>query len=285
MSVMLRRGTAEDAPACGRIAYEAFRSIAQRHNFPPDFPSREIATAAVSSMLSDHRYYPVIAEREGITVGASFMDERGPIAGIGPVTVDPAAQDTGVGRAMMQELLRRARERRFVGVRLVQAAYHARSLSLYTKLGFDAREALSNFQGSALKLTIPGCGVRPVRQDDIEACQRLCIRVHGHERAEELRDAVRQGTASLVERAGRITAYASIVAFWGHAVAESNDDLAALIGATPAFPGPGFLVPSSNGELMRWCLGRGLRVVQQMTLMTIGIYQRPEGAYLPSILF
>jgi len=58
----------------------------------------------------------------------------------------------------------------------------------------------------------------------------------------------------------------------------------ALIGATPAFLGPGILVPTRNGELMRWCYANGLRLVQQMTLMTTGLYNEPQGAYLPSIL-
>ncbi|MNT65813.1 hypothetical protein D3C72_2038220 [compost metagenome] len=59
----------------------------------------------------------------------------------------------------------------------------------------------------------------------------------------------------------------------------------ALIGAAPAFAGPGFLLPTRNGELLRWCLERGLRIVQPMTLMSIGLYQQPEGSFLPSVLY
>jgi hypothetical protein len=58
-----------------------------------------------------------------------------------------------------------------------------------------------------------------------------------------------------------------------------------LIGAAPAFAGPGFFVPTRNGELMRWCLNEGLRIVQPMTLMTIGLYNEPVGAYLPSVFY
>jgi len=39
----------------------------------------------------------------------------------------------------MEAVLERAKQRGFAGVRLVQAAFHNRSLSLYTKLGFDSR--------------------------------------------------------------------------------------------------------------------------------------------------
>jgi hypothetical protein len=44
-------------------------------------------------------------------------------------------------------------------------------------------------------------------------------------------------------------------------------------------------LPSRDGELMRWCLGNGLRIASQATLMTIGLYSEPQGAYLPSVLY
>jgi hypothetical protein len=70
-----------------------------------------------------------------------------------------------------------------------------------------------------------------------------------------------------------------------HAVGEANDDVRALIAAASEFGGPGILVPTRNAELFRWCLENGLRVVQPATLMTLGLYNEPAGAYLPSILF
>lgn len=285
MNVTLRHGRPEDAQACGRICYEAFKSIADQHNFPPDFPDAETAVVVLSSMLANSGFYKVVAELDGRVVGSNFMDERNPIAGIGPISVDPAVQNRAIGRRLMQAALERVSARGFLGVRLVQAAYHRRSLSLYTKLGFDSREPLSAFQGPALNLSIPECAVRPASEADLDACNRLCLRVHGHHRGGEMRDAIRQGVAAVAERSGRITGYASALAFFGHAVGETNDDLAALIGAAPSFEGPGFLVPSRNGELMRWCLNHGLRIVQPMTLMTIGLYNEPAGAYLPSVLF
>jgi len=68
-------------------------------------------------------------------------------------------------------------------------------------------------------------------------------------------------------------------------VGETNDDVKALIGAATSFAGPGFLLPIRNAELFRWCLDQGLQMVQPMTLMTLGLYNEPQGAYLPSILF
>lgn len=78
-----------------------------------------------------------------------------------------------------------------------------------------------------------------------------------------------QGAANVVENHGRITG----IGFFSHAVAETNDDLAALIGAAHSVEGPGLLLPLRNTELLRSCLERGLRVVHTMNLMTIGQYQ------------
>ena len=66
---------------------------------------------------------------------------------------------------------------------------------------------------------------------------------------------------------------------------ESNAELQALIGAAEEFAGPGLLLPTRNTELFRWCLHHGLRVIQPLTLMSLGLYNEPAGAFLPSILF
>jgi hypothetical protein len=186
---------------------------------------------------------------------------------------------------LMKAVIQRAESRGIQCVRLVQSAYHGRSLSLYTKLGFEAREPLSVLQGRALAFAIDGCGVRPARPEDVAAADALCRRVHGHTRSGALHAAIAQDAANVVEREGRITGYATGIGFFGHAVGETNEDLQALIAAASSFAGPGFLLPTRNAALLRWCLEHGLTIVQPMTLMTMGPYQEPRGAYLPSILY
>lgn len=282
--LVVRRGAPDDVSACSKICFEAFGDIADRHNFPRDFPSPEAPQPFMEMMFTHPEFYTVVAESEGTIVGSNCLDERSAIPGIGPLTVDPHEQNHGVGRELMNAVLARAEELRAPGIRLVQAAYHNRSLSLYTKLGFSVREPLSLMQGT-LSVRNKGYNVRPVAGDDAELCNQLCRRVHGHDRRGELRDAIQQGWAALVERNERITGYTSCVGFIGHSVAETNDDLKALIASAPNFMGPGFLLPTRNAELLRWCLEQGLRVIQPMNLMTIGLYNEPSGAYLPSITF
>ncbi len=285
MSLRLRPGTPGDVKVCASICYAAFAAISGRHDFPPDFPSLEPAEGLMSALLSREDIYSAVAEMDGRVVGSNFLWETGPIVGVGPITVDPSVQDGAVGRRLMEDVLGRARSRRLPGVRLVQAGYHGRSLALYTKLGFDAREPLANLQGPALGIAVQGYEVRPAAETDVAACNALYLKLHGFEREQDLRDAIGQGTAAVVEHDGRITGYTTGIGFFGHAIGESNEDLKALIGAGPAFAGPGFLLPMRNGELFRWCLAHGLRVVQPMTLMSLGLYNEPKGVFLPSVLF
>jgi GNAT superfamily N-acetyltransferase len=284
-SVAVRRATPEDAPVCGQICFDAFHKISTHHGFPPDFPSPDVAVGLLSMMFSHPGFYCVVAESDGRMVGSNCLDERSAIAGLGPITVAPSIQDHGVGRKLMEAVLVRARERNFPGVRLLQSAFHNRSLALYSRLGFDAREPVSVMQGPPLRKQIEGCSIRPAQVSDIEDCKRLCMQVHGHDRVGELADAIKAGTALVVERHARITGYATALAFSGHAVAETNLDLQALIASAESFAGPGIIVPTRNSDLFRWCLENGLRVVQPMTLMTSGLYNDPAGAYLPSVLF
>jgi len=283
--VALRRATPADIEPCAQICYEAFAAINAQHNVPPDFPGPEVARQVIAMMFAHPQFYCVLAEQNGRIIGSNCLDERTSIAGVGPITVDPRSQNVGAGRQLMLAVMDRAAEKNFAGVRLVQAAFHSRSMSLYAKLGFDIREPLVVMQGRAIGNVPAGYSVRRAAPGDLESCNALCQRVHGHHRSAELSDAIQAGMARVVEHNGRLTAYATIVGFFGHAVAESNHGLQALIGAAAAFAGPGFLLPTRNTELFRWCLGNGLRVVEPMTLMSVGLYNEPAGAFLPSISF
>lgn len=284
-AVHIRRAAPEDADVCGHICYEAFSTISDHHRFPTDLPSPEIGVGLLRMLFSHPSFYGVVAESEGRLVGSNCLDERSLIAGVGPITVSCGAQNQSIGRNLMQAVMDRAHERGFPGVRLVQAAFHNRSLSLYTKLGFDAREPLSVMQGPPIRMKIEGWTVRGATDGDLGEANAVCERVHGHHRSGELKEAIARGTALVVEHGGRITGYASELGFFGHSVGDSNWDIQALIAEAPAFAGSGILLPTRNSTLFRWCLEHGLRVVSPMTLMTTGLYNEPRGAYLPSVLY
>jgi predicted N-acetyltransferase YhbS len=275
----IRPATADDAAPCARVMVDAFGALASRHSFPMETAGAPV-DMQMASMLATEGIYALVAERNGAVVASAFQDERGRIVGIGPVSVDPAVHG-GIGRALMEALLRRCAEREVAGVRLVQTAYNYRSLSLYAKLKFAVREPLSVFQG-AVDAQVDS-DVRPATPDDIAACDAICTDVHGHDRHGELREWVAAGTARVVERRGQITGYATGCGYLFHAVGRTNDDVIALLANAETIVGLGFIVPSRNSRLMGWCLDAGLELVQQSTLMSLGLYNEPQGAWLPSI--
>jgi GNAT superfamily N-acetyltransferase len=270
---------------CGTICYDAFKAIAEAHNFPSNYPSPEVAVARMLERLTHPGLYAVVGELDGRVVGSNFLDERSPIAGLGPITVAPTVQNRTIGRHLMQDVLDRVAARRHLGVRLVHAAYHTRALSLYAKLGFTVRDLVARMTGVPLALPLPGYTVRPATLADLDACNQVCRRVHSHDRSGELRDAMAQGTATVVEHEGYLSGYATVIGVSGHAVGETTEAVQALIGAAPAFERGGFLVPLRNGELFRWCLTADFRVAVPQTLMSRGFYQEPAGAFLPSVLY
>jgi predicted N-acetyltransferase YhbS len=292
-----RPGRIEDADKVGKIIFEAFSAVANKHSFPPDFPSVDVAKGLASSLLSNPRFYSIVAEDntsnggedKNSIVGSNFLDERSNIvAGVGPLTIDPKYQNKGTGRQLMINALERAKNKNFPAIRLLQASYHSRSLALYATLGFEVREPISNMQGKPIQEAIPGRSVRAATESDSESCNTICKTVHGHDRNGELQDSIKQGSAKVVLHENKITGYTCGLTFFNHSVGLTNDDLKALISSATnddSYGGPGILIPSRNTQLFRWCLNNGLRLVQQLTLMTIGLYNEPAGSYMPSILY
>ena len=278
-----------DRDEAARIVYEAFAGIHDHHRFARDFPTIDAATQLTTGFIAHPSIYGVVAEIDGRIVGSNFLDERGPVRGVGPITVDPAAQGHGVGRALMQAVLDRGAGAR--GIRLLQDSFNTGSLSLYASLRFEVAEPVALMSGRPRSNGIAGVEVRPLERGDLGEAERLHRRVHGFERSAELEDALEIPDFSPVVaiREGRIVAYAATLTFFpaAHAVAESQADMAGLIaGALAQTDESGsFLLPTRQAELFRWLLGEGLRVVKPMTYMTVGGYESPAGAWIPSVLY
>ncbi len=232
------------------------------------------------------RVWGVVAEIDGRIVGSNFLDERDPIRGVGPITIDPQTQNVGVGRKLMEAVLERGEGA--PGIRLVQDGFHMRSLSLYSSLGFDVTASCVVMSGKPRGEPVDGVEVRPVTDADLADCEALCKRVHGFERTGALRDSLPAFAPFAALRDGRIVAYASTLTFWpmAYGVAESEDDMQALLlGAAAALDQPlTLLVPLQSG-LFRWCLEHDLRGVKPMNVMARGEYQEPRGSWFPSVLY
>jgi predicted N-acetyltransferase YhbS len=286
MDVTIRPATEADAEECGRICYEAFKAIAERHDFRPDFPTLDSAVGLIRALASSPDVFGVVAEAGGRVVGSNFLWEYDRIRAVGPITVDREAQAAGVGRRLMRAVVERGRGAE--GVRLVQDSFNTASLSLYASLGFDVKEPLAVVEGEPAGELPEGYEVRTLRAEDLAACADLCRGVHGFERTNELKHTPPFLTSFVALRGGRLTAYASAPHSWvlNHAVAETEEDMRALLtGASNQGRGTplSFLLPTRQSELFRWCLSKGMRVVKPMTLMALGPYEEPRGSFLPSV--
>jgi ribosomal protein S18 acetylase RimI-like enzyme len=286
--VNLRPPTEKDVDVLAKLIYDAFASIHDKHNFPRDFPSMEPAIGLANAWIAHPAIWGVVAERGGQVVGCNFLSERNPaVAGVGPVCVSPAAQCSGVGRAMMNAILERARSRKVPSVRLVQDAFNTVSMSLYTSCGFDVKEPLALVSGVP-KSKPATRDVRAMQDADLPACGELCARVHGFDRTGELRDAQKMFKPMVLSRGGKVRAYASSPHFYilNHGVAETEEDMRELLLGAAAQGGGAplaLLVPIRRSEFFRWCLSEGLRVLKPMTLMSLGEYRDPTGAWYPSV--
>ncbi|MGH7906507.1 MAG: GNAT family N-acetyltransferase [Candidatus Binataceae bacterium] len=288
MTIHIRPITPADAPACGKIVYEAFANLARRHGFPPDFPDAEVGTGLISLLANHHGVYGVVAEDErGRILGSNFIDERNAIRGVGPITVDPAAQARGIGRRLMQAVLERAHDS--AGVRLLQDGYNVKTMSLYTALGFDIKEPIVLMAGRTSSAPPQNHGVRPLREGDLDGCAALYRRVCGFDRSAEVREAIPALAPFVAVRNNAIVAYTTspVHAMQGHGVAEDEDAMRTLLlGAAGWLRTPlSILIPTRWASFYRWALAEGLRAVKPMNLMALGEYQEPRGCWFPSILY
>jgi predicted N-acetyltransferase YhbS len=287
MEITIRTATAADAETCGRIIFEAFKDIADRHQFPWDFPNEEVGVQFATTFINHPSIFGVVAEYDNQVVGSNFLDERNPIRGVGPITIDPRVQKRGIGRRLMKAVIERGKGS--AGIRLLQDSFNTASVSLYASLGFDVKEPILFMTGKPKSRPNPEIEVRPLVEPDLNSCAELCKKVHGFDRVNELRDALQFFSPYVALQQGKIIAYSSAPTFWAlnHGVAESEAAMKSLLlGAADANSEPlAFLLPPRQSSLFQWCLSEGFRVVKPMTLMAMGNYQEPNGSYFPSVLY
>ncbi|MGB7959374.1 MAG: GNAT family N-acetyltransferase [Nitrososphaeraceae archaeon] len=290
MSLVIRLIEYNDAKNCGKIGYQAHKTISSAHGYPSEQPSEEFGIGLIRSLLENPNSWGVLAERQGKTLGSIFLHKfpPSPVAVIGPLTVHPSAEGGDVGRMLMDAALTQAYEQNYDQIRLVQSPSHIRSFVLYTKCGFTLREPLLLMQGQPLKNinNTSSANFHPVRNDnDVSVCNELCKSVHGFSMELELRQAKDHGVATMIEQDGIVTGYAAGLGILGHAVAKSNEELKALIINASAILGPGFFVPARNQELVNWLFKNAFQIGWPANLMTIGPYQDPVTPFLPSLAY
>lgn len=282
----LVRAESQHVGEMGRICYEAFKDLHDRHHLPLDLPNAALARQVLGMMASRSDFYGVVALLDGQVVGSNFLSLSDPVAGIGPVTVEPCHQGKDIGLALMQDVVDHGRRRGIERIRLLQETINAGSLSLYASMGFDSREEVAYLQAAAAPAADPN--VRAVTDQDLPAIEQLSAEIYQASRRNEVAAAIRYDFSPLLrQRDGRVTGYL-IPGLFGHGVAESEDDACALLGEMARRLPPHaarFFCPVRQANFFRRVLKMGCRTIKVWTLMTLGPYEPPREVWMPSVLY
>jgi len=100
----------EHVSELGRIAYEAFKDISDRHHFPSDFSSAGMGRMIIGMLTQSEEEYGVAAMMDGQLAGSNFLLVSDEVGGLGPITVEVPLQGRGIGRALMQNVIDHAGE-------------------------------------------------------------------------------------------------------------------------------------------------------------------------------
>src|SRR5215217_1496151 len=285
MAIELVPAEPQHAKELGSICFEAFRDLHDRGCGTRDFPTEGIAQQVLEMLVQREDFYSVSALDNGRLVGSNFLSLMDPVAGVGPVTVDPSYQGQGLGRILMQDVIEYAQRNNIEQVRLMQDSFNTASLSLYASLGFDVKVPVAFMQ--AAPLAQADDSVRPIAEPDLPAVEELSERIYKNSRRNEVAAAARYGFAALLrERQGRITGYL-LPGILGHGVAETEEDALALVGEAARRLPPEiarFFCPLTESSFYRGAMQANCRVIKVMNYMTLGGYEQPDEVWMPSVL-
>ena len=217
--VTIREAVEGDWRECGRICYEAFATLAVRHGFrPTSRPSRPRPSPSATSSSTPGSTACRRARRPH--PGQQLPRRAVPISAIGPVSVDPTAQDEGVGRRYGGH----ARTRRRAPA---PACAWSRSPTTTVPCASTRSSASTCVPASPRSTgTARADAARssrpPAYPDDRPPVTRRASASTGTTGRASSRRPSGAGTARVVEHLGRITGYTAGVSYWNHSVAETT---------------------------------------------------------------
>ena len=127
--------------------------------------------------------------------------------------------------------------------------------------------------------------MRPMLEQDLEACCALCLQIAKIDRVNELPHKLPHGLVA-VDCKQQIVGYSVGLNFGAHTVASSALAVKSLVCAQES-ESP-FLVPASQAGLAQWLMNeRGGRLIKTLCLMCCGDYESPDstGVYFPTADF
>lgn len=209
----------------------------------------------------------VAVDDAGALIGSAFFHPRETHVGVGVVSVHPTAFGSGVGRALMEEIICIADGK---PLRLVSSAMNLDSFSLYTRLGFVPQVTLQ-----AVTLNVPAAGLpragtrlRAATSEDVPAIADLEFRLNGVRKEKDYRFFVENKSGG-----------------WRLSVIEKSDGklagfLAASAHATDCQLGQGVAEDEATmQELVHGMLDRHFRGRRVVWLLPVGCSKLVQQAY------
>jgi ribosomal protein S18 acetylase RimI-like enzyme len=292
--VTVRPAQERDVERAGDVNFVAFYRAALLHGAAPAVTTPTESRRYIRYLLEFDPLGGVVAEEAGEVVGLAWLHPRGPVATVGPVAVDPAAQGRGVGRCLLTGLLEIA-GRGVPQIRLVQESYNLVSLGLYLRTGFRVVAPLVELELPAgAAVAVPGApagvGVRVATGDDRAALVVRDARAFGAPRAQSIDLYLRRGRILVAGEREALVGYAMAIgfekrAFLGSASADDPGVLLLLLATLAAeVAGRGqsvrTLVPATDRVLVDGLLGLGFRVFRACHYMVRGGGTSPPPSYV-----
>jgi len=279
MPITILQSFKTDIETCAESMYTAFITVDKQHGFPSYFTDLNHAKDAARNMITSEQGYGIVATDNNRVIASAFMNEKRPIRAIGPVSVHPDFQGRGIGRKLMEHLLKRAQGA--PSVRLTQDAFNTTSLSLYTSLGFALVASLVWIEGKFKNIPENVPEIYPIREENRKDCIALCKKVTGFNRVPD-----NLTNAHCVIKDQRVAAYTLSLSTDGYTVAETEDDMHALmLGIATQKSGTlSCLMPTRYTHLLLSSISEGFKSKKPLNLMVKVDYQQPKGFYFPNLL-
>lgn len=293
-SLTVREATKADVAAAAQIFHDSFNSFNASVGLPPEWPNVEFCQQAVGGFVQHPGYYAIVAEEDHVVVGSNFLEMHDDATAPGPISVSNQAQNSGIGRILMQDVITLSERMGKKSIRLVQVANNAKSFGLYATLGFETKELLTAIVGISSEREDYGFTIRPMQNDDVEPCASLYEATNHISRKNDIAFSLHPASpfspVVAVDAQGTIAAYSTGFFLLGHTVATSEAALKALINSVSGQQAPQPLLmhlPTRlYPQIAMWALDHGLKVLRQEILMVKGKYHDPSlHIYLPGMAY
>lgn len=302
----LRALTPDDREEYASMLYRSFNTWYERKGWQGDYfrctPTEAGIFFDIYNDLTPGCSVAVFERNSSRLAGACFYHPRERHFSLGIMSVDPGFFGRGVGRTLVNGIVREAEKAGAPAIRLVGSAMNMDSLSLYSRSGFVVRQSYHD-----MVITVPAAGlghqvagrerVRPARESDVAAMAELELAVSGITRQMDYRYAIANPRgileALVIEGPrGGITGFAISVKhaalhMIGPLVAQTEEDAIALLAqALESYRGSGVLVviPMEKRLLLEAFYQWGARNVETHLFQVRGQFQPFAGVNLPSFL-